>query len=95
MKFIFPQNYNFKNRLFGIIDYSTLILNIIWDLFIFCLLDVFISNFSYKISIFIILCFPLFLFSIVGFNHENFLSVLVYLIKFIKRPKIYFYSKDN
>ena len=31
MKFIFPQNYCFKNKLFGIIDYSTLILNIIWD----------------------------------------------------------------
>lgn len=30
MKFIFPQNYNFKNKLFGIIDYSSLIFNIIW-----------------------------------------------------------------
>ncbi len=36
MKFIFPQNYNFKkNKLFGIIDYSSLIFNIIWDLIIF------------------------------------------------------------
>ena len=24
MKFIFPQNYNFKNKLFGIIDYTNL-----------------------------------------------------------------------
>ena len=29
MKFIFPQNYNFKNKLFGIIDYTNLFLNII------------------------------------------------------------------
>ena len=27
MKFIFPQNYNFKTKLLGFIDYTTLILN--------------------------------------------------------------------
>ena len=27
MKFIFPQNYNFKNKLLGIIDYSTAFFN--------------------------------------------------------------------
>ena len=93
MKFIFPQNYVFKNKLFGIIDYSTIILNIIWDLFIFCISDLFIKNWSIKISCLIIFCFPLLLFSIIGFNHENFISVLIYLFKFIKRPKIYFYKK--
>ena len=93
MKYIFPQNYTFKNKLFGIIDYSTLILNIIWDAFIFCHLDIFVPNISIKISCFIILCFPLLLFSIIGFNHENFVYVLIYLFKYIKNPKIYFYSK--
>ena len=28
MKFIIPQNYNFKSKIFGIIDYSTAFLNI-------------------------------------------------------------------
>lgn len=93
MKFIFPQNFCFKNKLFGFIDYSTLILNIVWCAFIFCLLDLFISNITFKISIFIILCFPLLLFSLIGFNHENFIYVLVYLFKFIFNKKIYFYSK--
>ena len=95
MKFIFPQNYNFKSKLFGIFDYSTLILNIVWDLFIFCLLDIFLSKSIYKISLFIIFCFPLFLFSVVGFNHEKFLSVLIYILKFIKNPKLYLYSKSK
>lgn len=95
MKYIFPQNYAFKNKLFGFIDYSTLALNIIWDAFIFCVLDILFSNTTLKLSLLIIFCFPLFLFSIIGFNHENFLNVLVYLFKFIKRPKIYFYSKNN
>ena len=95
MKFIFPQNYAFKNKLFGFIDYSTLVLNLIWDAFIFCLLDILISNITIKLSFLIVFCFPLLLFSIIGFNHENFLNVLVYLFKFIKKPKIYFYSKNN
>lgn len=95
MKFIFPQNFYFKNRLFGFIDYSTIILNIIWDAFIFCLLDIFIINITFKISIFIILCFPLFLFSIIGFNHENFIYVLLYLFKFLFNKKIYFYNKTK
>lgn len=95
MKFIFPQNYAFKNKLFGFIDYSTLILNIVWDAFMFCLLDILISNITIKLSLLIVFCFPLLLFSIIGFNHENFLNVLVYLFKFIKNPKIYFYNKNN
>lgn len=94
MKFIFPQNYSFKNKLFGFIDYSTLFLNIIWDFFIFCFLDLFNFSISVKISIFIIFCFPLFLFSIIGFNHENFIYVLMYLFKYLFNKKIYFYSKE-
>ena len=94
MKYIFPQNYVFKNKLFGVIDYSTLILNIVWDLFIFCILDLLIKNWTIKISCLIIFCFPLLLFSIVGFNHENFISVLIYLFKYIKNPKIYLYKKS-
>lgn len=93
MKFIFPQNYNFKNKLFGIIDYSSLIFNIIWDLIIFLLINLLFKNNNIKIFIFIIFSFPIFLFTILGFNHENILNVFIYLIKYIKRPKIYFYSK--
>ena len=92
MKYIFPQNYTFKNKLFGIIDYSTLILNVIWDAFIFCLLDIFVPNISIKISCFIILCFPLLLFSIIGFNGENIIYVFSYIIKFMLKPKILLYK---
>ena len=42
MKFIFPQNYNFKNKLFGIIDYTNLFLNIIWNFFIYFIIKKFI-----------------------------------------------------
>ena len=40
MKFIIPQNYNFKNKILGIIDYSTAILNIIWYFIIFIILNI-------------------------------------------------------
>ena len=85
MKFIFPQNYNFKNKLFGIIDYSDLFFNIIWNLFIFLLINL--------IFIFIIFSLPVLLFSIFSFNHESIFNIFIYLFKYIKRPKLYLYSK--
>ena len=51
MKFIFPQNYNFKNKLLGIIDYSTAFFNIFWYVIIFILLHFFIKNWNIKIFI--------------------------------------------
>ena len=44
MKFIFPQNYNFKNKLFGIIDYTNLFLNIIWNFFIYFIIKFLFNN---------------------------------------------------
>ena len=93
MKFIFPQNYNFKNKFLGIIDYSTLILNIIWDLFVFSFINLIFQDNTIKIFIFVVLCLPLLLFSIIGFNHENIIYIIVYLIKYLKNPKLYLYIK--
>ena len=39
MKFIFPQNYNFKNKLFGIFDYTTILVNILWSAFILIIIN--------------------------------------------------------
>ena len=93
MKFIFPQNYNFKNKFLGIIDYSTLVLNIIWDLFVFSCINLIFQDNTIKIFIFVVLCLPLLLFSIIGFNHENIIYIIVYLIKYLKNPKLYLYIK--
>ena len=92
MKFIFPQNYDFNHKLLGIFDASTLVVNGIWSVFIFCFLNLFFHSLNIKIFLFIVLVFPFFLFSIIGFNHENILYVVYYIIKFIKRPKIYLYK---
>lgn len=93
MKFIFPRNYNFKNKLFGVFDYSTIILNIVWDVFIFCLVNLIFTDISIKSIIFIIFCFPLLLFSISGIQHENVLIFITYLLKFLFSNKIYLFNK--
>ena len=93
MKFVFPQNYNFKNKLFGIIDYSTVFLNLVWDIFIFALSNVIFSSWTIKIFVIVIFCFPLLLLSFIGFNGENILYVCYYLIKFVLKPKLYLYKK--
>lgn len=93
MKFIFPQNYNFTNKLFGFIDYTTIILNIIWGLLIFSFVYFFIPNITLKIGIFIVFFLPFALFSIIGFNHERILYILIYLYFYISRPKLYLFKK--
>lgn len=93
MKFIFPQNYNFNGKLFGMFDYSTVIFNFIWALFVFSFISLIFQNLNIKIFLFIILYFPVLIFSIVGFNHENILYVFFYIIKYLKNPKLYLYIK--
>lgn len=93
MKFIFPQNYNFKNKIFGFIDYSTAIVNIIWYSIIFIFLKSLNISFTIKMYLFIILCLPLFLFSLLGFNHENIIYFISYMYKFVKNRNVYFFNK--
>ena len=93
MKFIIPQNYNFKNKIFGIIDYSTAFFNIFWYLLIFLTINFLFRDWNVKIFLLISLCFPITLFSFVGFNGEPIMYVFKYVIKYILRPKLYLYKK--
>lgn len=95
MKFIFPQNYNFKNKVLGIIDYTTAIVNVVWYIAIFFLVNFIFNSVKIKILLFILLCFPLFLFSLAGFNGENIITVFKYMFKFIFKSKLIFYSKTK
>lgn len=95
MKFIFPQNYHFKNKILGVIDYTTAIVNIVWCGIVLFLIHFVFSSLTIKVILFILLCFPLFLFSFSGFHGENIISVFFYIIKFMIRQKLYFYGKNN
>lgn len=94
MKFVFPKNYNFKTKLLGVFDYFTIIINIIYFLFIFSICNLFILNIYIKIFIIVSLYFPVLLLSIVGLNNENIFLVLIYILKYFLRPKIYLYNKQ-
>lgn len=93
MKFIIPQNYNFKNKILGIIDYTTLIFNIIWIALIVFLLNIIFNNLNIKIFFTIIFCFPIIILSLIGFNGENILYVFSYMFKYIFKQKLYLYNK--
>ena len=92
MKFIFPQNYNFKSKLFGFIDYSTIFLNLFWNLFVFIFIN-FFNNLNIKIFLFFIFSFPIFLFSISGFNGEKITYVFKYILIFLFKKKLFFFLK--
>lgn len=94
MKFIFPQNYNFKNKIFGIIDYTTAFVNIIWYAFILIIVNILFKDINVKIFLFIVFCFPLLLFSFSGFNGESIFYVFIYMSKFFLKQKLYLYNKN-
>lgn len=94
MKFIFPQNYNFNTKLFGLLDYPTVIFNFILWFIIFIITKIFIIDLMTKIIIFIIICFPILLISLFGFQQENIIYVFKYLFIFYKSNKIYLYKKS-
>ena len=95
MKFIFPQNYNFKSKLLGFIDYTTIILNVIWGIIIFSITYFLIPNLAIRIGVFIVFFLPFSLISIIGFNHERFIYIIIYLYSYLHSPKVYLYKKDN
>ena len=60
MNFIVPQNFNFKNKFLGLIDYPTLIFDFIYLSVLNTILNIFIHDLLVKL-IFIIILFFLFI----------------------------------
>ena len=52
MKFIFPQNYNFNSKILGIIEYSSILLDIVWAIFLWIILSL---NFVTFLFLFLVL----------------------------------------
>lgn len=92
--FIIPQNFNFKNKFLGIVDYSTLTLLAISYSITYFIINSIFSTLNTKILIFILINGPITLLSIVGFYHENITYVLSYVIKFFINRHIYLYKKN-
>ena len=93
VKFIFPQNYKFNTKLFGILDTQTAVVGAVWAGIIYLVVNFMFKSLYIKIFSFIVTVFPIVIFSIVGFNGENIINVAIYMIKFIMRRRIMFYGK--
>ena len=70
MNFIVPQNFNFKNKFLGLIDYPTLIFDFIYLSVLNTILDIFIHDLLVKLIFIIILFLHIFLMSLFCFNNE-------------------------
>ena len=93
MKFIIPQNYQFKNKIFGVLDYSNLFFNIIWYIILYFFFNSIFSNWNIKIFFIISFGFPITLFSFFGLNNESIFYVLKYLFKYLISSKLYLFKK--
>jgi len=93
MNFIFPKNYNFKTKLLGFIDYTTAIFVACTAVLLYGFVNLVFSNINIKIYVFVSGFFPVLLFSILGVNKENILSVFVYIFKFFKNRTVYLYKR--
>lgn len=95
MKFIFPKNYRYNAKIFGFIDYTTAIIDLIVGILMFFIIHLIFDNISTQICVFISLFFPVILFSIVSTGGENIVYCIIYIIKFIRNRKVYFYEKEG
>lgn len=93
MNFIFPQNYDFSSKLFGFIDYSTAIMDLLIFGFNILIGHLLFNDITFQIIFFVIFCFPIFILSVVGFNHEKLTYVLRYLIKYFCNVRLYLFYK--
>ena len=69
-KYFFPLNYNYSNKLLGIIEYKLLIPLCIFGIFIIGILSLFKLSFFTKFGIFITFFLPTALILNASFNHE-------------------------
>lgn len=93
MNFIFPQNYNFKTKFLGVLDYTSAIFCIVWSILVFFISKSIFNSVQVIISCCIIFILPIIIFCFVGFNGENIGTVIRYMFLYFIRPKIYVFSK--
>lgn len=93
MNFIFPKNYNYSFKVLGIFSYSSIIFAFIWGLLVYIIVSFLFDSFIIRFYFFIFFFIPIFLFSILNKSNENIFFVIIYILKYLYRPKVYFYDK--
>lgn len=92
MIYFFPRNYEYKEKLFEMISYSTIIIHMIWIFIIYIILKNMNIELIYKINLLTLFEFPLILYTFIR-RDEDLIYKLVYLLNFIIKKKLYLYIK--
>ena len=90
--YIFPKNYNFKNKIGGVIDYPTAIFNLLFLFLLYKFISIVKLTLTSKLIFISIFYTPIFLVSIFNHNDDNIICIAYYVIKFLVRPKLYLYK---
>ena len=93
MNFIFPKNYNYTFKFLGMFSYFSIFINVIWGMLVYFFISILFGSFIVKLYAFIILFLPVCLFTLLNKSNENILLVLYFLIKYIVRPKVFYFDK--
>lgn len=80
-KYIFPLNYNYLGKLFGIIEYKLLLILSLFGVFLIFILSLLKFSLFAKISCFIVIFLPTFLILNTSVNHEPFYIFIISVIK--------------
>lgn len=95
VRYIIPRNYDFKPKLFGLIEYRL-------GVFVTGLILVLILIFHninipaiLKIQIIIVINMPILMLGTIGVRGESLFDIIKLLLSYYFKQKIYFYEKEN
>lgn len=91
--FIFPTNYNRKEKFLGMLDYKIISIIAVWGAIVFFILKAASCGTLMKIYLFLFVFGMPSILMLVGFNGENMADVLRYLLRYLISPKAYIYKK--
>lgn len=89
------KNFNRKNKWFGIIDYKSLVILLVY---IFCIITIlkFINlNMEYSIYIFLFFTIPVISAVFININNEVAIDVIIIIIKFYFKKLVFVNIKDK
>lgn len=93
-EFVFPQNYDIKPKILGIIEVETLFIYIMIVVLTYFITSFLTENIILKIQILIITLLPPLILMVNGIKGESLIYVVKYMIKYFFKKKVYLYQKD-
>lgn len=94
MKYIIPKNYDFKPKLFGIIEYRFGIFVLSLSLILIFILNNINILAIIKIQILLLIIIPILMIGTIGVRGEKLFDILKILLFYALKQKVFFFSKE-